>query len=276
MDDGSAVKEVARLAVAGAKIQKIEIPGNPSVIVPNGFHIKSLEEFQPNRNRFRGEVTTRHVESFIKYVTDQGGSPSVFVSQAAMRAEAIFNMGTLEEPGHCDNTASVTAEQTSEYAQLLKLNDRMFSQRGLAEFLEDYKDSLKAYGDDGDEVSIAKAISSVRSLTVDLARQRQVDEGNLHRAMTQTEKLEIKSSAGSIPVKLSWEVEPYVGFEKITVDIRLRIKIDEEDIGFSTGIVRLEDHEKKIVDAFVAKLEEGLKDISFYVGSFSSVGKCLL
>jgi hypothetical protein len=57
-----------------------------------------------------------------------------------MTARSVFNIGTLDNPGHADNVASITLKKTAPFRALLQIDGRRLKQKQIAEWLEDWSD----------------------------------------------------------------------------------------------------------------------------------------
>lgn len=75
-----------------------------------------------------------------------------------MLARSIFNIGTLDNPGHADNVASIKLKKTAPFRALLSINGDHLNQKQIAEWLEDWSDYLTAFDADGNTMKIARPL----------------------------------------------------------------------------------------------------------------------
>lgn len=110
--DGSAIEQIKSLTLAASFIHKVETTDCPVAVLPNDVDLHSLEHFNANRFRFRGNMATTSIEDFVKYSSEYAGAGvRCFIDADRMQAETIFNLGTLEKPGHADNKAAITLKK---------------------------------------------------------------------------------------------------------------------------------------------------------------------
>ncbi|MBN0017123.1 DUF2303 family protein, partial [Pseudomonas aeruginosa] len=83
-----------------------------------------------------------------------------------MLARSIFNIGTLDNPGHADNVASIKLKKTAPFRALLSINGDHLNQKQIAEWLEDWSDYLIAFDAYGNTMKIAQAAQAVRRVTI--------------------------------------------------------------------------------------------------------------
>lgn len=108
--NGNAIEKIQELTLAAVHTQDLKVTQCPTVMLPSGYGIESLERFNLNRFRFRGATETTSITDFVRYsvgyaVTDTPAR--CFIDAESMSARAVFNIGSLDEPGHADNVASI-------------------------------------------------------------------------------------------------------------------------------------------------------------------------
>lgn len=247
--------------------------------MPAGVTVNDLEQYLEQRRRYRGSMATNLIAEFVEYVTattdDYGWLPAAgvfpcFVSPSTMSAKTYFNLGDVENPGHGDHHANLHLEKTEAFRQLLETNGRKFDQKNLAEWLEDWKDHLEAFAEDGTtEVPMAAAVSAVRRITI----------GSKAEATSETQALSTHQSAmtevearnkDQFPCFLKFTCEPYQGLEERTFTLRLSLITSEKPV-IVPRIVRLETAEEEMAQELEEKLRKGFEDtpVKTFVGSFN-------
>ncbi|HEK0743870.1 TPA: DUF2303 family protein, partial [Proteus mirabilis] len=193
--DGNAISQIQNMAVASLSLEAIEKSLCPAIVLPNEFKVSSLENLQEGRFRFRGEMKTTSISDFVKYsiknAIDEG--VSCFIDADEMSAKTIFNIGTIGEPGHADNTALVKLKQTAPFAALLKIDGVKYRQKQLAEWLEDWHDYLMAFDADGNVLDIKQAISAVRRITIESTRSAEHEDADFSAKRSVLENVEARS-----------------------------------------------------------------------------------
>ena len=164
MFDKDALQTITANAIAAANLT-IATGGHKLAVLPKDVTLHNLEPFQLGRDRFRGALRTHSLTDFASYVerhTTNEPKPAGFVDQDAMSATVIFNLGTDAQPGHGDDTATLTLKPTAAYVALQAIAGKAMSQQALAEFLEDWMPHLMA-GAGEDALPMPAAINA-RSL----------------------------------------------------------------------------------------------------------------
>lgn len=116
--NGDAIEKIQELTLAAVHTQELKTTLCPTVMLPSGYGIESLERFNLHRFRFRGALETTSIADFVRYsvgyaVTDTPAR--CFIDAESMSARAVFNIGSLDEPGHADNVASIRLKKNSTF-----------------------------------------------------------------------------------------------------------------------------------------------------------------
>jgi uncharacterized protein YfdQ (DUF2303 family) len=271
--DKSAIQQIQEsqtMAEANATIDNMALL-NPVMALPNQFSIHDLENNLPGRVRFRGKMDTININDFIRYcgANDKVGS-GCFVDPMDMTAKSFFNLGTEEEPGHADFTASLTLNKTPEFNAVLRVHGQQTTQKNLAEFMEDWQGNLAAYDSEGEIIHIGKAISAVRRITIESFRKQDSEVGDLKASKSAMESVEAKSDDG-LPSGLMFMCVPYNGLVERTFDLRMSILTGGDSPVLVVRIKRLEVIEEEMSVEFMELLQDRFEDreIETYLGNFS-------
>lgn len=65
--DGTAISQIQNMAVASLSLDAVNKSLCPAVVLPSDFNVKSLEQLQEGRYRFRGAMDTTSIADFVKY-----------------------------------------------------------------------------------------------------------------------------------------------------------------------------------------------------------------
>lgn len=276
MMDETAITKIQDLATAAANLvgQRTQEFGldRPVVALPSDLKIHDLERYMDTRSRFRGCLNTISVDAFADYTSGQDDNPVCFVDGEKMVARAIFDMGTVEAPGHMEHTAVLTMKETAPYSALLARNGMNESQRATAEWLEDWREFLKATNDKGEDIEVPKAITAVRNLSLETKQGKEYREGNFHSTRTAMEEIEAKGKEDNLPAYINFNCVPYEGLEERTFYMRLSLTGQHgHEPGFVLRIVRLERAQEEIVHEFRDLLNSKFlgTDVITYIGKFS-------
>lgn len=138
--------------LSGYYMEDIQRLACPTAVLPAGTGIESLERFSSERFRFRGAMETTSIDDFVRYSSGyakEDEKARCFIDADNMLARSIFNIGTLDNPGHADNVASIKLKKTAPFRALLSINGDHLNQKQIAEWLEDWSDYLIAFDADG-------------------------------------------------------------------------------------------------------------------------------
>ena len=127
--DGNALQQVKDLVLSGYHLTAVKETACPTALLPDGVNVESLERFDLERFRFRGAMTTTSIPDFVRYAAgyaNEAEPARCFIDADNMTARSVFNIGTLANPGHADNVASITLKKTAPFRALLQVNgDRL-------------------------------------------------------------------------------------------------------------------------------------------------------
>lgn len=269
--DNSAISQVQSLALAASYLDKVKLTDCPVSILPKDVDVASLERFHETRFRFRGALNTTSIEDFVKYSTGFA-APGVrcFIDADSMQAVSIFNIGTLDSPGHADNTASIGLKKTAPFLGLLRINGERNSQKELAEWLEDNRDFLTAFDADGNVLEIKQAVSAVRRITIEAISSSDHEESDTGAKRSLMESVEAKSK-DVMPAAFEFKCVPYEGLKERPFKLRYSVIASDRPI-LVLRIVQLEAEEEKIAAEFRDLLVEKFDgvDVECFIGKFKA------
>ncbi|HAV9900339.1 TPA: DUF2303 family protein [Escherichia coli] len=117
--DATAINQIHALISAQGVNEIISKIGADAVALPENFRIHDLEKFNLNRFRFRGALSTASIDDFTRYSKDLADEGTrCFIDADNMRAVSVLNLGTIDEPGHADNTATLKLKKTAPFSSL--------------------------------------------------------------------------------------------------------------------------------------------------------------
>lgn len=271
--DGTAISQIQNMAVASLSLEAIEKSLCPAIVLPNDFKVSSLENLQEGRFRFRGEMKTTSISDFVKYSIKNAVEEGVscFIDADEMSAETIFNIGTIGEPGHADNTALVKLKQTAPFSALLKIDGVKHRQKELAEWLEDWRDYLMAFDADGNVLDIKQAISAVRRITIESTRSAEHEDHDFSAKRSVLENVEARSK-DVMPTAFQFTCTPYDELKERSIKLRYSVLTGGDVPTLVLRIVQLENLEEQIAQEFRNLLcdEFDESDIETFIGKFSA------
>lgn len=222
--DQSTIEKIESLVLSGARPLTTPFP---AMLVPSGVSIKSLECFQPLRNRFRGSFATSVLSEFAAYVRANPKGVGFIADGDALAARVFFNLGDAAEPGHADWTATLTVQPTAAWAAVMAVDGKRLSQRELAEWIEDWADYTSALTSADDVMHLSMAVAAIHNITISAKTEVGHSEKDFGAARTALEDIEAKS-AGGLPKFLVFEAQPALGFRCRTARLRVAVITGEK------------------------------------------------
>lgn len=271
--DGNAISQIQNMAVASLSLDAIEKSLCPAIVLPDAFKVSSLENLQEGRFRFRGEMKTTSISDFVKYSIKNAIEEGVscFIDANEMSAKTIFNIGTIGEPGHADNTALVKLKQTAPFSALLKIDGVKYRQKELAEWLEDWRDYLMAFDAEGNVLDIKQAISAVRRITIESTRSAEHEDHDFSAKRSVLESVEARSK-DVMPTAFQFTCTPYDELKERSIKLRYSVLTGGDVPVLVLRIVQLENLEEQIAQEFRNLLcdEFDESEIETFIGKFSA------
>ncbi|ANZ86923.1 YfdQ family protein [Citrobacter freundii] len=271
--DSGTFKQVKDLVLSGYHLNDIHGLACPTALLPEGTGVESLERFSLERFRFRGAMTTTSIDDFARYskVYASDSEPArCFIDADNMTARSVFNIGTLDNPGHADNVASITLKKTAPFRALLQIDGQRLKQKQIAEWLEDWSDYLLAFDADGNTMQISQAAQAVRRITIQQATQQDHEAGDFAGKKSLMQSVEA-SSKDVMPVAFEFKCVPYEGLGERRFNLRNSLLTSDEPC-FVLRIVQLEAQEEEIANEFrdllISKFEG--ESVETFIGNFKA------
>lgn len=271
--DSGTFQQVKDLVLSGYHLNDIQGLACPTALLPAGTGVESLERFALERFRFRGAMTTTSIEDFVRYSKGYASTTEkarCFIDADHMTARSVFNIGTLDNPGHADNVASITLKQTAPFRALLQINGERLKQKQIAEWLEDWSDYLLAFDSDGKTMQISQAAQAVRRITIQQATQQDHEDGDFSGKKSLMQSIEA-SSKDVMPVAFEFKCVPYEGLGERAFSLRNSLLTGDEP-RFVLRIVQLEAQEEAIASEFrdllISKFDG--ESVETFIGNFKA------
>lgn len=268
----SAITEIRDMVLASLVEKKLADTDCDTIALPASVAVKSLEQFNLERYRFRGSMETSNIDEHVKYSSGYAGEGvRCFIDADAMCAQTIFNIGTLSNPGHADNTASLSLKKTAPFRELLNIDGRKQTQKELAEWLEDYREFLLAFDADGEVLDIKKAVGAVRRITIEQTSSADHEDQDFSAKRSIMESVEAKSK-DVMPAAFEFKCIPYEGLGERRFKLRYSILTGGNAPVLVLRIVQLEAEEEKIAVEFLELLTGKFKDVEVetFIGKFKA------
>ncbi len=270
--DASAINQIRDMSLAGELIGDLSKADCPVVAVPDGVKLQSLEYLRNGRFRFRGKMTTASVPDFVRYCKEyEGAGVRCFINADDMAAITVFNLGTLAEPGHADNTARLKLKKTAPFSSLLEIDGRKKGQKELAEWLEDWNEYLLAFTADGEVLDIKKAVAGVRQITIESMTSQDHEENDFSGKRSLMQSVEAKSKV-TMPAAFEFKCIPFEGLAERRIRLRYSVLTGGDAPVLILRIVQLEAVLEQIASKFrdllVAQFDG--TSVETFIGEFSA------
>ncbi|WFF18021.1 DUF2303 family protein [Klebsiella pneumoniae] len=271
--DSGTFQQVKDLVLSGYHLNDIHGLACPTALLPQNTSVESLERYSLERFRFRGTMDTTSIDDFVRYsvgYAQEDDKARCFIDADNMLARSIFNIGTLDNPGHADNVASIKLKKTAPFRALLAINGDHLNQKQIAEWLEDWSDYLLAFDASGNTMAIAQAAQAVRRVTIQQATQADHEDSDFSGKKSLMQSIEA-SSKEVMPVAFEFKCVPYEGLGERRFSLRNSL-LKSSDPVFVLRIVQLEAQEEAIANEFrdllVGKFDG--KPVDTFIGNFKA------
>jgi len=271
--DSSAIQQVKDLVLSGYHLKDVDAMACPTAIIPEGTRVQSLENLSLERFRFRGAMDTTSIDDFVRYSVGYANTEQkarCFIDAENMLARSIFNIGTLDNPGHADNVASIKLKKTAPFRAMLSINGDHLNQKQIAEWLEDWSDFLTAFDASGNTMTIAQAAQAVRRVNIKQVSESAHEDEDFSGKKSLMESVEA-SSKDVMPVAFEFKCVPYEGLAERRFSLRNGLLKSHEPC-FVVRIVQLEAQEESIANEFrdllIGKFDS--KPVETFIGNFKA------
>lgn len=195
----------------------------PTVLVPDSAAVLDLERYQSGRSRFRGTYSTHSLADYSAYVVERAAPAARgFIDQDNMTCIVLFNLGTPDHPGHADDRAILRLKASAAFAAVQAVCGQSLVQKSMSDWIEDWNQHLSATDENGQVMTIAKAIAAVRTITVKASSESDHAVGETRASRSTMDQIEA-SSKETLPAWLDFKVIPFEGLGEQV--IRLRVSV---------------------------------------------------
>jgi uncharacterized protein YfdQ (DUF2303 family) len=259
-----ALQKAEQINAAGKQLNNTMLPtdfgasNNGMLALPDDFKLHDLERMLANRRRARGQMNTSCIDSFAAYTRQHAeDGAAIFVNPSHMHATAVLNLGTPTQPGHADNTATLTAKKTAAYIALLNMTNANVKQSAVAEWLEDWEPHIICF-DKTDKMPTALAAQAVRNLTIDTARKLQSTVEQLSSSHSSFESIKASSASGAVPDTIYFTCDPYAGLNERQFVLRLGVLTSDNKPVLTLRIIKAEQHIEEMAQELADKVADAI------------------
>lgn len=265
--EGSAVQEIRDMTAAILKTNT----DIPSVVVPEGFNVQSLEKLQLAPSRIRQNINLISPGSLIAYIQRfRDERTAVFADKTKTRIVAILDYHENPEAANWgDHKAIYDCPFSDDWKAWISGDGSKMDQIQFAEFLENNIKSVAPVGDNYSGPSGTELLEMVLAFQ----ETRKVEFKSVKRLQDGTCQFQFsddKSGSGNtkIPEKISLAIAPFHNGDSYQIDARIRYRLRDGQLVLWYELIE----PKKIVEhAFqeiVADMETQLgEDLPVFEGS---------
>lgn len=262
--DKSAIQQIQNLAVAAlageGAFQHTDVP---VVLVPQGFEIASLEKYGALPTRHKETFSTKYIGEFFLYASENASSkPTVFIDESSMRATAIFDRSTPDQPKWQHHTSALRLENTPALQALLNQNGRPFTQQDLIDFAQDWNEHITFYHGH-DELDFDDAIARIRRLKVTNSTTAESVRGDFKANVSVIEQIEIDAAGAPLPSHFTFVTEPHLQFDQRIYTGQLRALGDENKPQLKYRLIGLPAIEQSIAEEFKKRINDAMNAFIF-------------
>ncbi len=268
---GTAVAEIRDLAIAAS--DAINKSGAiAATFAPEGFKLFDTEPFQSFRRRFRGKLATTSLSDFILYVktrTEGANAAPGFIDADKLSATVIFNLGTVERPGHGDDAATLNLKASPAYAAILGAHGSTLQHSDALNWLQDWVDNIGYADEDGTEMPAATTYNALRKLTIAATSERTSEERTHGASRSALEQVEARGAA-ALPAFVRFVCTPYAGLPERVFYLRINVRDNGGKPAIQLRIRNLDSEKEAIAQEFKAELLRELEGrAALVIGTFT-------
>lgn len=219
------------MAIANTQLLDAQALDYKGVLIPATMKLETLEQFQQFKNRFKGVFITSSIDSFSEYVNNYENA-SCFINCNDPVATAIFDLGTIAQPGHAEHKSTLNLDSTPEYDALVKFEKELHTQQKFAEFIEDWKFCITCTDASGNEMETKDAIQAVRHVTVEAKKKDDVQVGAFSANKSTLDQLDASNNGKPLPAWIIFSCSPYQGLKQCDFPMRVSLSMTRDTLTF--------------------------------------------
>lgn len=248
--EAQALDRIVALVHAG----QIGNPGTdvPTMLVPQGYELASLEKYGIAPSRFRGKYSTQSIEDFSTYINNHE-TASVFVDTDDMSALAFFDLGDPDIPGHGEHRAGLKLKKNAAFVAALHAHGTAFGQKELAHWIEDWHHCITGEDTDGKEMTSKTLANAVRRIEIKASSERTHEDGDFNASRSALDQLDARAGAAT-PAVIRFACIPYEGLKVRTFELRVSILTGDNVPKLKLRIIGLEGVQEEMAKEFKAVL----------------------
>lgn len=240
----------------------------PTMLVPDGYRLDSLEQYQAAPSRFRGRFDTQSIESYASYINEEGAA-RVFVDTDDMHALAFFDLGHADEPGHGEHRARLKLKKSAAFSAALAAHGNTFGQKELAHWIEDWHHCITGESTDGKEMTSKQLANAVRRIEIKATSESTHEDSDFNSSRSALDQLDARAGSQT-PAVIRFACIPYEGLKVRTFELRVSILTGDSAPKLKLRIISLEGIQEEMAVEFKDVLAKHLNpDAWLLLGNFN-------
>lgn len=229
--------------LARASVGKIPVGNVDAILVPSGYTLQSLaqfqfNEFQPAPHRIVAHPVFADVESFCAYVTAFNSNGKIFADEGTRKILAVLDYSVdASTPRWGSHRATLALKHSEEWNMWFGQNDKSFTQAAFAEFLEqngiDITDPTPAA-----MMEIARDLQGTTE--VSFGAGVRLANGSVRFRYTEETKGTVGGESVEVPESFLLSIPLFVGGESVNIRALLRYRVKEGKLVIWYSLVRPE------------------------------------
>jgi len=252
MSDNDSTSTISDLSSSSVSHQASAYRGGFAV-VPDGYSLVSVEDFQDDPNRIKTNLVFRDFKSLSSYLKRFSLQDALAMASPGQKEILVtIDHHADGKPSHCGHKAKLSAVLASPYSSWREVNGKPLSQTEAGLFLEERAIDVKK----PDAASIMEIVMNFDALKKVTFKSRR----KLHDGSIQFEYNEENEQRGNVTLPESIEIlsPVYEGQEPQVIQIRVRYRIEDGRLRFSFEVHDIAEVERiafeKLRDAFQVEM----------------------
>ncbi|MCK0743598.1 YfdQ family protein [Chromohalobacter nigrandesensis] len=227
-----------------------------AVLIPEGYHLEDLEQFQAQPRRTRQRVAIHNATDFGRYVNRfKDAATTIYADLENTRFTAVLDHPAPSEPAWGDHRATYACPHSRSWKTWTAADGKAMRQADFAKFIEDNLPDVQ-HPNGSDILTISRTLEAKKK--VDFQSGVRLDNGEVQITFNE----EIQGSAGKgtieIPETFTLGIPVFEGGDHYELTARLRYRINDGQLAMWFDLLR---PERLLEDAFANTLTQIQRDL---------------
>lgn len=228
MDENEYASDGAETILRAGRALGAPIPagGTTAIVVPDGYHVQSLEGLGTWPTSKRGRASFDDVPSFVAYVNAHKAPGTAIAYQIAAQPtlRAVLDGHSVSAPGWGRHTAALVFTYSRQFKAWHAISGRAQTQAEIAEFIEERIGDIA-------EPAGAVLFEMIRAFTVskqiEYSAVHNLQSGGVELVYRDVEGAAGKASTVRVPDVITLAIPIFDGDERVAVSVRFRHRLQD-------------------------------------------------